>query len=83
MSDEINKEISLEKSKVKEKIKEILKDPLKFNGYSFLIFSFLTLVFYFASGPDFLKIGSFIITTFTGIMCWSRVKFDMRMYYMR
>ena len=69
-----------EKIKLKDRIKNLLKDPLKFYGSSFLFFSILTLIFYLAAGPDFLKFGSFIIAVFTGIMCRQQMKTEMRMY---
>ncbi|MHA1679085.1 MAG: hypothetical protein ACTSWX_07610 [Promethearchaeota archaeon] len=67
-------------AKLKEKINKTLKDSLKFYGFSFAIFSILTLIFFFAGVPDLLIFGSFIIAVFTGIMFWNHVKFKKRCY---
>lgn len=78
--EKLPEENTANKFKIKEKIIKFLEDPLKFYGYSFLFFSIMTLIFYFAAFPDFFKFGSFIIAVFTGIMCRQQVKAEMRMY---
>ena len=80
MPDEIVNENTPDNQNIKTKINNFMKDPLKLYGFSFLFFALLTLIFYFAAGPDFLKFGSFIIAVFTGIMCRQQVKTEMRMY---
>ena len=83
MMEKLLEEKTPEKIKLKDRIKNFLKDPLKFYGSFFLFFSILTLIFYFGTGPDFLKFGSFIIAVFIGIMCRQQMKTEMRMYHDR
>lgn len=68
------------KRNLKKLIKDVLKDPLKFYGFSFLIFSGLTLIFYFATSSVPLRAGAFMIAVFMGIMCRQQMKTEMRMY---